>query len=393
MGTTGIKETVARVRRPATLKDLAGALGIHKSTVSLALSGKGTIAPETRERVLSAARELGYQPNLIAQRLAGANASTTVCLFSGVLDVGLATEKILAVQRVLNSHGLEVPIYTCGDAPTSSKSERGEDDVPDAQAAQVRQLCRQRPRALVCATSHVQESVFRELGEYQESGGWVVAYDTPVPYACDQVVFDREDNAYRAARYLLEQGHRRIGLGISQVSPHVLEDAQTKAGFDDKGVVTDPNVYRIRGFRRALAEFGESLRPQWFFRNPAYEKGGAEMARQFLQMPPGERPTAIAVVNDYVAFAFMTELIRAGVRVPEELSLIGHDDQPIAAYCPVPLTAVSQPVEQIAQSVADLLLDRLTERAGPEVAPRTEIIKGTLSVRGSVAPPRQTGQA
>ena len=193
------------------MKDLAGALGMHKSTVSLALSGKGTISPETRQRVMEAARELGYQPNLLAQRLAHGQGSATVCIFSGVLDVGLTTEKILLVQKALNRQAsLDVPIYTCYDT---------HGDEGEAQAAQVRQLCRQRPRAILCAAQRVRAGVFRELESFQQSGGIVVSYDTQVPITCDQVIFDREDNAYRAARHLLEQGHRKIGLGMSVNKP------------------------------------------------------------------------------------------------------------------------------------------------------------------------------
>jgi LacI family transcriptional regulator len=376
MGTTKTNGLGAapQQRRPPTLKDVAGALGMHKSTVSLALSGKGTIAPETRERVLATARELGYHPNPIAQRLAHGQESSTVCIFSGILDVGLATEKILLVQRALNAHALEVPIYTCQDTP---------DDGGEAQAAQVRQLCRQRPRAVVCATPRVRTAVFEELAAFQRAGGAVISYDTPVPLDCDQVIFDREDNAYRAASHLLDMGHRRIGMAMSQVSVTAMME-----GSDSTGKVTDPNAYRIRGFRRALSERGIPFRPEWFFQIATYERGGAEMARQFLAMK--DRPTAIAVVNDYVALAFMTELMRAGVRVPEELSIIGHDDQPIATYCPVPLTSMSQPVDRIARAVADLLLGRLSGDVSPDAPARTVMVTGELVQRGSVAP---VGQA
>lgn len=352
------------MRKPTTLQDVAGALGMHKSTVSLALSGKGTISAETRKRVMSVAQELGYEPNLLAQRLAYGQGSAMVCLFSGVLDVGLATEKILLIQKTLASHSLEVPLYTCYDAGSDT------DDRGVSQAAQVRQLCRQRPRAIICAAQRVHPAIFRELEEYQQRGGIVVSYDTPVPLACDQVIFDREDNAYRAAHHLLEQGHRRIGLGMSQVST------------TGETTTNDPQQHRLRGFRRALEEYGVPFREEWFFRNATYERGGAEMARQFFQLT--ERPTAIAIVNDYVTLAFMVEVMRAGVRVPEDLSLIGHDNQPIASYCPVPLTSMTQPAEQIAQAVVDLLMERINGDISPDTPPRSTRITGELILRDSV---------
>lgn len=389
--------------KPTTLQDVARALQMHKSTVSLALSGKGTIAAHTRLRVFEAARDMGYEPDPVAQRLAHGYNRSTVCLFSGVLDVGLTTEKILLVQRALAAHGLDVPIYTCGGLPSTLPGEEAEiggkslaipapdenDGVSNGenQAAQVRQLCRQRPRAILCAAQRVHPAVFRELETFQKSGGLVVSYDTPTPLECDQVVFDREDNAYRATRFLLEQGHRHIGIGMSRVpggdSGSIGGNGNSGGSSDDK--ISDPQHHRRRGFTRALREAGITPRADWFFNNATYEKGGAEMARAFLALR--ERPTAVAVVNDYVALAFMSEVMRAGVRIPQDLSVIGHDDQPIAAYCPVPLTCMTQPVDEIAQSVADLLLDRMQNRVADDAPPRSVVIRSGFVERASVAPP------
>ena len=344
-------------QKPITIHDVAGALGMHKSTVSLAFSGKGNLSAATRERVLTAARELGYEPNPLAQRLAHGGSNNVVYIFSGVLDVGLATEKILIIQRELNRQALEVPIYTCGETG-------GHDMV--AQAAQIKQLCRQRPRAIVCSTQMLSPSVFRELETYQRGGGIVISYDSPAPLECDQVVFDREDNGYQAARHLLERGHRRIGLSYP-----------TRGNPDARIAASNG---RLRGFRRALDEFGVALHAEWIFTNPTYEKGGAAMARQFLDLL--ERPTGLCIVNDYVALGFMVEVMRAGLRIPEEVSIVGHDDQPIASYCPVPLTSISQPVEDIARAVVELLLERLE---GSAALPRTVTLKGQLMPRESVA--------
>lgn len=352
------------MRKAPTIHDVAGALGIHKSTVSLALSGKGNLSAATRQRVLTVARELGYEPNPLAQRLAHGHSNSLVCLVSGVLDVGLTTEKILLIQQALNEQrSLEVPIYTC--------SESAQDGGGSSQAAQmIKQLCRQRPRAVICAAQMINPVVFRELEAYRRGGGILVSYDIPVSLECDQVIFDREDNAYRAARVLLERGHRKIGIGISNM-PEWLPDTPTT-----------PQSYRLKGFRRALAEWGVPVREEWYFPNPTYEKGGAQMARRFLEMK--ERPTGLCIVNDYVAMAFMVEIMRAGVRVPEDVSIVSHDNQPIASYCPVPLTAATQPVEKIAQAVVQMLLERMEGIADP---PRTVIIQGDMIERESVSAP------
>lgn len=354
---------------------------MHKSTVSLALSGKGTISAETRRRIVSVAREMGYEPNPVAQRLARGQSHSTVCLFSGSLDVGLTTEKILLIQRALTARGMEAPLYTCA-------ADEGDEESVQAQVAQVRQLCRQRPRSIICAAQRVHPAIFRELEAYQRSGGLIISYDTPTPLDCDQVIFDREDNAYRAAHHVLEQGHRKIGLGMSQVHFPVVMGLMEPGALEADTTTSDPLLYRLRGFARALSEFDVTPREEWFFRNSTYEKGGAEMARQYLAMRPADRPTALCIVNDYVAMAFMTEVIRAGVRVPDDLSIIAHDNQPIAEYCPVPLTSMTQPVERIAQAVADILIERLSGALAADTPPQRVTITGDLVVRASVATQR-----
>ncbi|HEX8465380.1 MAG TPA: LacI family DNA-binding transcriptional regulator [Abditibacterium sp.] len=342
-----------------TIHDVAAALGMHKSTVSLAFSGKGNLSAATRQRVLSVARELGYQPNPLAQRLANGVNNSMVCLCSGGLDLGLMTEKILLIQKELSRAGLEAPIYTFSHS---------EENGISSQAAEIKLLCRQQPRAIVCAGQMLSSSVFPYLQAYQRDGGIVVCYDIAVPIECDQVIFDREDNAYRAAKYLIERGHQHIGIGLSNTS--LWEHVE----------VTMPQSHRLRGFRRALTEFGLPVRDEWLFENPTYEKGGAEMARHFLESK--ERPTGLCIVNDYVALAFMVEIMRAGVAVPEDVSIVGHDDQPVASYCPVPLTSVSQPVTQIAHAVVELLLERVR---GSQEPPRTVVVQGELVERQSVS--------
>lgn len=338
-----------------TLQDVADALGMHKSTVSLALSGKGNLAASTRVLIRARAAQMGYEPNPLAQRLAGGG-QAPVCLFSGTLDAGLVTEKILRIQNALSQRGLEAPLYTAPE---------------DAQVALLSSLCRQKPRAVVCYVARSSEEIFGVLENYQRGGGTVICYDMAVPLTCDRIVFDREDNAYLAARYLLERGHRKLGIGMSSLSPVI------------GGGERDPLAARLRGFQRALAEFDVPYRPEWLFLNPTYERGGAAMASQFLAL--SDRPTGLCVVNDYVALALMTELLRAGLRLPEDVSVVGHDDQPIAAYCPVPLTSATQPVERIADAVVERLIARL---GGDASDPQTVLVRGELIERASVAPPK-----
>jgi DNA-binding LacI/PurR family transcriptional regulator len=196
----------------------------------------------------------------------------------------------------------------------------------------------------------------------------VVAYDLPIPLNCDQVLFDRVDNAYQGAKYLLDRGHRRIGFGMTRLTG------------GRNATQNRTQILRQEGFRKAMAEYGVPMHDEWFFENTTFERGGAQMAQHFLDLK--DRPTALCIVNDYVSLAFMVEMMRHGVKVPKDVSIVGHDDMPIAAYCPVPLTSVSQPTEEIVRCVVDMLLDRLGGNTEP---PRTVTVKGKLVERASVA--------
>jgi DNA-binding LacI/PurR family transcriptional regulator len=235
-------------------------------------------------------------------------------------------------------------------------------------ADQARQICRYRPRAVICNSNRIGDDVLVELGRYQAAGGTVVMYDFPVPFDCDSVVFDREHNSYQVARYLLERGHRRIGFALDTTFFwHVVNHRV-------------PQPERLAGFTRAMNEFGLEVRPENLFEHGAYDRGGLELAHKFLGLD--ERPTAMCIVNDIVALAFMSEVMRNGVRIPEDLSVIGHDDWPIAAYCPVPLTSGVQPGDQIAKAVVDTLVDRLGGKADSY---RKTFIRGGITERQSVA--------
>lgn len=352
---------------PFTIQRVADDLGVHYSTVSLALSGKGRVAPATRARVLSYAAQVGFEPDARAQSLRRRADSNVICLCSGVFDAGRANQKIALIQNALTSAGWEVPIYSPSGKPITREFQG------KPQAALIQQLRRQRPRAIICSAHSLQDTAFDELALYQRDGGLVVSYDEPVPLSCDQVVFDREDNAYQGARYLLERGHRDIGIAMSPISKNLV-NADTVAN-------TIPHNLRFRGFLRALNEFNVRLRDEWLFFGPALEQGGAELAHRFLSL--AKRPSGLCIVNDYTALGFMVEVTRAGVRVPEDLSIIGHENQPVATFCPVPLTSISQPADDIVAAVVRTTLDRINGDTQP---PRTITLRSNIVERQSVAP-------
>lgn len=343
------------IAKPATIQDVARRVGTTTATVSKVLNHKGSISAPMRQAVLQAADELGYQADAAARHLR-TRTNNLIGIFGQYLDLGAQTAKAVRIQSLLIDQGLDASIFSCGSRPKAGEA--------GSHALLLRQLCAQNPRAIVCSVHFFDEDVWQELERYQSRGGIVVCYDYPVRLDCDQALFDREDNNYQAARHLLERGHRDLGLYLVRST----------------GPLSEP---RVAGFERALREFDQTLRPEWRFEGWSTGDDGVALAEQFCALPA--RPTGICVVNDQVALGFASALLRRGVRLPHDVSIVSLDDQPMARHFPVPLTAVSHPTAEIAQAVADLLQSRLDgSYSGPS---RHITVRGTLTVRESTASP------
>jgi DNA-binding LacI/PurR family transcriptional regulator len=211
---------------------------------------------------------------------------------------------------------------------------------------------------------HLSPESWREIIRFRDEGGIVVCYGCPAPSVdVDLVHFDEEDSAYQAVHHLLKMGHRRIG-------------------FSMHGGEIDLDSTRVQGVRRALAESGLKLRPDWVLRSGMYEEGGARLAENYLALR--RRPTALCIVNDVTAAFFVQQLMRRGLRVPDAVSVVGQDDTPAAAHCIVPLSTVSQPVDEVAEGVCALLKQRLD---GSDEPPQKIVVHGRLIQRESVAAP------
>jgi DNA-binding LacI/PurR family transcriptional regulator len=356
-GQTQSRPVRSKIPRAVTLQDVARAVQLSECTVSQVMNGKGRISQQTRDRVRQVARELCFQPNPAGQQLAIGHRNETVALFAMTLDSEVATQKLQILQHLLSESGFSTPLYVCGHPRRSGSFN---------QAEVVRNLRLLRPRAIICNDPGLDQSTLEELRLFMDEGGTVVCYDNAVELDCDQVVFDREHNTYLAARHLLELGHRRIGfhLGVSgRRYPKT----------------------RLAGLQRALDEYNAPLQSQWLDvpDDNLHEGAGLRLAQRFLAQE--ERPTAMCIVNDHTAAAFLAYVLRSGLRVPQDVSIVSHDDLPLASLVTtVTLTSVSQPVEAIASQVARLLEERLNgEYKG---ASRTIEVRGELLVRESSAP-------
>jgi LacI family transcriptional regulator len=345
--------------KAVTLEHVAEAAGITKAAASYALTGKHEVSESTRKRVLKIAKDLGYQPNLHAQRLSSGICRGMVGLFSLDLDLGVATQMVSGLHRELHRLGFDSPVYTYGISKDSKDSQYNRELDSDA-IHLLKTLCQQRPEGMICSTWRLPDNALPTLEKYQAGRGTLVTVRKETSLECDQVIFDREQNTYLAAQYLLQMEHREIGF----CDFHAQE-------------LDDP---RTRGFVRALNEYQLEPNHSWLFQTDSREVGGMRLAEEFIALK--NRPTALCIVNDTQAATCVHQLLRAGMKIPEDVSVISLDGLAASEFGMVRLTTVTQPVEEMAFKAVKFMVERL--RQGYQGTPRKVIFSGELIERESV---------
>lgn len=350
-----------------TLSDVAREAGVSKVTVSCILSDRpaGTVrvSEGTRQRVLAAARELGYRPNALARGLARRRTDTItlVMQFPGVFSggSGFISEMMYGVVDAANAINYDLMLHTKTQPDPDSDLRSLLDGRSDGAL-----LLRDRD-----------DPILAGMAERGHPFVQIFSRADRVPGACF-VDVDNVEGGRLAARHLLDLGHRRIAfLGGSPRSAAVID--------------------REAGYRAALADAGlPSPPPGWAALRMNYagdEAGIAALVALFRTSPPGERPTALFAWSDDVALRAMNVLRQeCGLRVPGDVSVVGFDGtEAICERSSNPrLTSVRQPIQEIAERGVALLVSCIS---GEPVERTQQVFEPTLVVRDSCAPPARPG--
>lgn len=331
-----------------TITDVARAAGVSVATVSKVVNGRYGVAPATAERVLAVVEELGYESSLVARSLR--RSSTNVI---GVLVAEFepySSELLKGISAAIDGTGYELLAYSGGsDGGVRTGWER-------------RSLSRL-AGTLIDAAIVVTPTMVMSEGV----GIPVVAVDPHRgPEGLHTVDADNVTGARDAVEHLLALGHRRIAHlgGREDLESARLRELGYRQALEAADLPVDPELVRVGGYRPDLADVP---------------------ARELLDPVSGHRPTAVFAANDLSAIHVMEVAQELGLRVPQDLSVIGFDNVPEAANCTPPLTTVAQPLHRMGAEALRMLLDLLL---GTPVDTHLQL-PTSLVVRASTAPPAE----
>lgn len=329
-----------------TIKDVARQLNISVSTVSRAFNDKYDIRKETRAKILRVADEMGYRPNPIARKL----------IQQKTLNVGVVVpefinsyfpEVIIGIQEVLLDRGYQILVMQSNECYTTELKniKTLEDSMVDG--------------IIISLSSEVHNNDY--YIRMIEKGYPIVFFnrvDEDIP--ASQVIFDDYKWAYFATEHLIKQGYRKI---------------YHFSGYQHLSL----SCNRIRGYRKAMDKFSVPYTDDYIIETGFFIEEGQKVMEKLLA--EGNIPDAIFATNDPTAIGAMKAIKKAGMKIPDDIALVGFSESKMAEVVDPPLTSVSQPTFEIGRTAAELLLRQI--EADGFATSKTVVLNGKLNVRGS----------
>jgi Transcriptional regulators len=339
-----------RIKR-ITTHDVAKRAGVSQPTVSLVLSKnmRARVAPETRERVLRAAADLGYVPNVVARSLVRSRSYAIGVIVPDLRNPFFA-EVVSGAERVAAEEGYAVLL------------------------CETREISRER---------HIQALLERQVDGIMVDAVGAASMSEPMMAGVNLVLIDEPPDRW--------PGVASDALGAGRLAAeHLLGLGHTKFGF--LGPATNVHAFRMRerGFVGALSAHGIQIESSAMRRVPATAAGGQAGMHALLAIP--RRPTAVFCSNDLVAAGALKVCSNERVKVPDEMSIVGCDDIDLASLVVPSLTTIAIPARELGARAARMLLQAMsnqeTEARSPARTQRT--IASRLVIRGTTGVPRST---
>lgn len=329
------------------LHDVAARAGVSAGTVSNALNHPEKVAPATMERVIRAIEELGFMRNGAASTLASGTSNVIGLVVIDLMN-SLFVDITRGAQGPARAHGFDLQL-----------ADSANDE--DQQASHLRFLQNARAAGVLLAPIHEPHESIRFLRDHSIP-------TVLVNYAADNddcctVLIDNEQAGYLAARHLIQLGRERIAF-VGGLNP------------------LQPVAQRRKGVLRAVHEAQGSVRLIDIETADLNPPSGSAAGVAFVAMRIQERPDAVLAVTDLLAMAIISEFVAAGIRVPEDVAVMGCDHNSVAWGGAMPLTSVAMRGQEIGAAALELMLAELRESVG-EHEHRTIVLEPSLVVRES----------
>ena len=333
-----------------TIYDIAKYSGVSTATVSKVLNNKGRISPLTKERVLDAVDKLNYHPSIAASSLKRKRTYTLGLVLPDITNPFFG-EVAQVIENESSRRGYSVLI-------TSTNNN------PEQELTQIARMLRSELDGYIIASSVQGDSGIQSL---IRQGSAVVLLDRKMPTPSQQVAWIATDHikgGQLAGKHLIEQGHSDFRIFIEPL--HLATSTE-----------------RLQGFCMALNECGYEIGPGQIYVGGYGIDAGKMLARQLIDGGT-PLPTAVFAGSDLIAIGAIQEFYAAGIRVPDDISIIGYDNITFSNHIYPRLTTIAQPIREMGEKAVELVLQRFmaTERGAEEAA--GHLLDPALVVRDSV---------
>lgn len=327
----------------ATMKDVALKAKVSTATVSRALMNPDKVSQATRNRVEKAAREVGYLPQPMGRNVKRNESRTILVIVPDICDP-FFSEIIRGIEVTAANHGYLVLI---GDCAHQNQQEKTFIDL----------IITKQIDGMLLLGSRLPFDA--SIEEQRNLPPMVMANEFAPELELPTVHIDNLTAAFDAVNYSYEQGHKRIGC---------------IAGPEEMPLCH----YRLQGYVQALRRCGIMVDPQYIARGDFTFEAGSKAMQQLLDLP--QPPTAVFCHSDVMALGALSQAKRQGLKVPEDLSIIGFDNIDLTQFCDPPLTTIAQPRYEIGREAMLLLLDQMQ---GQHVGSGSRLMDCELIIRGS----------
>lgn len=309
-----------------TISDVAKLSGLSKATVSRVINNYPHVSEEKKQLVKKAMEELGYHPNPSARRLRGHLTSTIGVIIPRIINP-FFSYLVNSIEQAAYDNNYQVLIF--------QSNENKEKELYFLDLLKTKQV-----DGIIMASI---ENKWEIIKEYMQFGPIVLCNEYVNNNDVPMVRLEQRKGAYLATKHLIDRGHRKIGYCTGGL-------------FDEEGKDKDRN----QGYQKALIESGIPINPNWIFVNKHSIEDGKQVLNQILMMD--DRPTAVFTGSDEIAGGVIVEAKEKGLNIPDDIAIIGFDDQPQAEMLEPKLTTVRQPVNQMGAETVRLLIELMSDQ-------------------------------